>query len=61
MKKKFITVLIMAVMACQLAACSFEPTCKVSGCGEAEIYKEGYCKYHYYQNVGEGIIKDFIN
>lgn len=63
MKKKIIAILIIAVMALQLSACTFdfEPTCKEDGCTEKEIYDEGYCRYHYYMNAGESILKDIIN
>lgn len=63
MKKKFLALLLMTVMALQLGACSFnfEPTCKESGCEETDIYEEGYCKYHYLMKAGENVLKDFIN
>ena len=60
MKRK-ISVLILVAMACQMAACSIQPTCRADGCNETEIYEEGYCKYHYYENVGENILKDIFN
>ena len=61
MKKRLIAALLVTIMALQFAACSFEPTCKASGCDETDIYKDGYCKYHYYMNAGEDILKDIIN
>lgn len=61
MKKKLLAVLFVAIMAFQLVACSLQPTCKESGCDETEIYQDGYCKYHYYMNAGEEILKDIIN
>lgn len=62
MKKRILTLLIVTVLAgLSMTACSFEKTCKESGCDETELYKDGYCKYHYYINAGEDIIKDVIN
>ncbi|MCQ2535531.1 MAG: hypothetical protein MJ110_01020 [Lachnospiraceae bacterium] len=40
---------------------NFDQTCKMSDCEETNIYEDGYCKYHYYQNVGDTIVKDFFN
>ena len=61
MKKRIIALLFLAVMGLQLAACSLEPTCKASGCDETDIYKDGYCKYHYYKNAGEDFLKGLFN
>lgn len=60
MKRK-ISLLVMLVMALYLSACSLEPTCKVSSCEETNIYEDGYCKYHYYENVGDTMLKDLFN
>ena len=59
MKKRIVGVLIALVVVLQLTACSSN-TCKVNDCDD-EIYEDGYCKYHYYINVGDNILKDFIN
>lgn len=61
MKKRITAVLFVTIMALQLAACSLEPTCKASDCNETDIYKDGYCKYHYYTNAGEDLLKDLFN
>lgn len=61
MKKKIVMLFMIAIVALQLGACSFEPHCKESGCEETNIYEEGYCKYHYYIKTGEELIKDIIN
>lgn len=62
MKKRLMTLVLVGTMAvCSLTACSFEKTCKADGCTETELYKDGYCKYHYYVCNGESIIKDVIN
>lgn len=61
MKTKIIVALLVMVMALQFAACSLEPTCKASGCDETEIYEEGYCRYHYFKNAGEDLLKDIFN
>ena len=51
MKKKIFAFLMLGVMAFQLTACSLSPECKEDGCHETEIYDDGYCKKHYFQNV----------
>lgn len=61
MKKKLLCVALIAVFAFQLTACSLEPTCKADGCEETELYEDGYCKYHYYLQSGENLLKDIIN
>jgi len=62
MKKNILTLLIMLAAVVQLTACETpEPTCKEPDCEELEIYQDGYCKYHYYLNVGETALKDLIN
>ena len=42
-------------------ATNADGVCKEAGCTETVIYQEGYCKFHYYTNVGETAIKDFLN
>ena len=61
MKRKFTILLFALAMAMSMTACSFNMTCKVSGCNETELYEDGYCKYHYYRDAGEGLLKDIIN
>lgn len=61
MKKKIMALVTVTIMALQLVACSLEPTCKASGCDETNLYQDGYCKYHYYMNAGESMIKDIVN
>lgn len=55
MKKKFLACFLLGVMALQFTACSFEPKCKKDGCDETEIYDDGYCEKHYYENVGDNL------
>lgn len=38
-----------------------DQTCKEPSCTEIAIYQDGYCKFHYYSNVGESVLKDFLN
>lgn len=61
MKRKIKAIILLAVLAVELTACSLEPTCKAPDCDETNIYEDGYCKVHYYENVGENIIKDIFN
>ena len=57
MKKRIAAVLLVLVMAMQLAACG--STCKANGCNE-EIYKDGYCTTHYYLNAGGNILNELF-
>lgn len=60
MKRKIVALLLVAV--CMLSGCDmFEPTCKAEGCEETNIYEDGYCKTHYYINVGDTLLKDIFN
>ncbi len=59
MKKKLLSVFAVFVMTLQLIACNSD-TCRASDCDD-EIYKDGYCRYHYYLNAGTDILKDIIN
>lgn len=58
MKRKLIACLLLEVMALQLTACSFKPKCRGEDCDETEIYEDGYCKKHYYENVGDNLKED---
>ncbi len=58
MKKKIIALLLLGAVACQLVACSFEPKCKEKDCDKTDIYEDGYCKKHYYQNEVGDFVKD---
>ena len=60
MKKTFLCVGMVLAIVVQLTACGAK-TCKVDGCGETEIYEDGYCRYHYYEKVGTNILKDLFN
>lgn len=60
-KKKVKVFIVLTLAALQLVACSLEPTCKAEDCEETEIYEDGYCRYHYYENVGGNIMKDILN
>lgn len=55
MKKRWMSVLFILLMVVQLTACG--RTCKEKDCKE-EIYDDGYCKYHYYMNVGDNLLQD---
>lgn len=61
MKKKLITVFALIIAVVSLSGCDLV-NCKESGCSD-EVYKDGYCKYHYAQkgveDVGKGIF-DFV-
>lgn len=70
MTKKLIIVAMVSVMGLSsITGCSLlTKTCKEPGCEETEIYKDGYCKYHYEKHMlgdmvdeAEGALKDFIN
>jgi len=58
-RKKFLLLLLTVILA--LTACGSPPTCKYDNCEETELYKDGYCKYHYYISAGESIVKDIVN
>lgn len=60
MKKKIMAVFSIILTAAMLTACA-PFTCREQGCNETEIYKDGYCKYHYGLNAGENMLKDLIN
>lgn len=59
MKKKTAVILLILAMAMQLVACGLF-TCKQDGC-EDDIYKDGYCQYHYYLKQGSDTLKDVVN
>lgn len=44
MKKKIAALFALAALACSLVACAGLTHCKEC---DDEIYKDGYCKYHY--------------
>ena len=58
-----IVILVLMLTISLLTGCEdiFKKTCKEPECEETEIYKDGYCKYHYYLNEGENILKDIVN
>jgi len=60
MKKKKVIISLLIVTVILLTGCNMF-TCKKQGCNEKDIYKDGYCKYHYGINEGEEMIKDIIN
>lgn len=53
--KKLLLALMAALMLFGMAACS--STCKESGCNE-EVYKKGYCAFHYGYHYPEEALKD---
>ena len=60
MKKLILVVLMTAV--CLLPGCDMlEKTCRAEGCEETNLYDEGYCKKHYYINVGDNLLKEVFN
>ena len=60
MKKRVLTLLLIVI--CMLSGCGvFEKTCKADGCEETTIYEDGYCKTHYYVNVGDTLLKEIFN
>lgn len=58
-----IKLICIALLVCLmgLTACSFEKTCKATDCEEVNLYQDGYCKYHYYINLGEDTLKSIVN
>lgn len=58
MKRKVIACLLLGAMIFQLTGCSFGTKCKEDGCDNTEIYDDGYCKKHYYENVGDNLKED---
>lgn len=60
MKKKLLAAVLIAV--CMVSGCAIlEPTCRFEECEETVIYEDGYCKTHYYMNVGDNLLKDLFN
>lgn len=59
MIKRVLILMMVLFLSAQLTACS--RTCKADGCNEKEIYEDGYCRLHYYENVGNNILKDLFN
>ncbi len=59
MRRKIMVLMMVVLVAVQLTACS--KTCKADGCNEKEIYEDGYCRLHYYENVGGNLLQDIIN
>lgn len=59
-KKKVLGLGMVVVFVLSLTACGAK-TCKVKGCQETTIYDDGYCRYHYYENLGSNIMKDILN
>ncbi len=47
MKKKIVVLFALATLACSLVACAGLTHCKEC---DDEVYKGGYCKYHYELN-----------
>lgn len=62
MKKKLLVIMMLLVTAIQLVACGdiITPTCKEDGCDDTDIYEEGYCEYHYYENIVGNAIEDIL-
>ena len=66
MIKKQIFSLVLLILSLLMMSCGVSH-CKEKEC-KSELYKEGYCKYHYYTNFAEEAadvvsdgIKDIIN
>ncbi len=57
--KRIMILMIILLVSVQLTACG--RTCKADGCDEKEIYEDGYCRLHYYENVGNHILDDLFN
>ncbi|MGN0507249.1 MAG: hypothetical protein ACI4FZ_11865 [Lachnospiraceae bacterium] len=55
MKKKISLLLLGAILACCLAGCAGLTHCKEC---DDEVYKDGYCKYHYEINAAKEKIDD---
>jgi hypothetical protein len=56
--KKAIAILLAAVMALSMVACS--RNCKEEGC-DKDVFKEGYCEIHYGLHQLEDGLKDLFN
>ena len=64
--KKFLFVLTMVMVIMAASACGIV-SCKADGCSD-EVYKDGYCKYHYtvstakneIDNLGKGLFDSLI-
>lgn len=62
MKRKMFIMLVALTIILQMTACGlFNRTCKASGCDETDIYSDGYCRFHYYENVGSNLINDLFD
>ena len=65
--KKIITVLGLSTLLLSLAACNGITNCKMDGCNK-DIYKDGYCQYHYtvgavkagVDEVGQGLFDNIF-
>ena len=53
--KKLSLVLAAAVMACMLVSCAGVTHCKEC---DNEVYKDGYCEYHYALKVAKDTVSD---
>lgn len=60
MKVKIVALCMVLLLSGTLAGCGAK-TCKVGGCNDTEIYEDGYCRFHYYENVGENILQDLFD
>ena len=58
MVRKIFVGVLLGTMLLQLSGCAAH--CKEPGCDESEIYQDGYCKYHYYKNLGEDALSDIM-
>lgn len=69
MKKKIATLFLICMTAISLTGCGTfwgellggVLVCKEEGCTDADIYKDGYCKYHYRLHLGEDALNEVIS
>lgn len=59
MKARILALCIIILIVGMLTGCG-KKTCKAEGCDATEIYEDGYCRYHYYENVGDNILQDLF-
>ena len=59
MKKRILVGIILLLAAVGLVGCG-PKTCKEKGCDDTEIYKDGYCEWHYYENAAGDVLEEIF-
>lgn len=57
--KKRILLVIAAMLVSLFCGCG-KKTCKESGCDETELFKDGYCEWHYYENAAGDVLEELF-